>query len=127
MSGRRERNRRSGEGEGGPAGLEAAMLSLGWVVPSEAGQVAQAEAGLPTQRAAPPASLRDARRVLDSAAALPSPLSLTPSAAPEDGAELARAAREGKPISDDVQERMRRDRQAAEDAAREPHDGEDVE
>jgi len=100
---------------------------LGWVLPQCEGEVARAEEELTALRIALPEELRDAAAVFEreddegegEGEVILGPLPSSASAYLD--ATLARAAREGGEISPEIEERMRRDREAAE---REATDGE---
>ncbi len=111
-----------GEGERGLADdVYDALHSLGWIVPQTAADVLRAEAELAEAPPDLPAELQDAQAVLEGArprGGAARPLAFPPNADVDN--TLARAAREGGQISPEVEEAMRRDRQAAK---REAEDG----
>jgi hypothetical protein len=95
--------------------VHEAMVRLGWVLPVRPEDVARVEEELDENAELPP-GLRDPYTIFDTAkpprAALPS------APANDDVVEcLARVAREGKGIPPEVEERMRRDRERAEQKA----------
>lgn len=96
--------------------VAAVLRRIGWRLPVTAEQVEQAEGTLPAQPAPLPDALRDPAAVLRGTAraraAIPPPQS------PEIDATLSRAARESGRLTPETLDRMRRDRQAAEAAAR---------
>ena len=94
--------------------VHAALTSLGWIPPQSEADVARAEQELAAAEL--PDALADAKAVFERPVA-PSRANIPclPSAAdPYIDATLARAAREGGPIAPEIEERMRRDRGAAE-------------
>ena len=115
------RNRRS---DGAPAErdealadkVHAAMRSLGWTVPLRAEDVLSAEADLAEHAPDLPEELRDAERVFERAGprAEAARLVLPFPADADIDATLARAAREGGRLTGEIEEAMRRDREAAE-------------
>lgn len=98
--------------------VREAMLRLGWVVPVTPDEIARVEAELEGEDMELPPKLRDPYAVFD-AAERPCPSDpVTPTN--DDVVEcLARAAREGKEISPEVEQRMCRDRERAEREANE--------
>lgn len=96
--------------------LHDAMRALGWVVPECDADVARAEDALSADPVALPEALQDARAVFegrsDPSRAAPARLPLSGSRYID--ATLARAAREGGTITPEVEQTMRRDREAAE-------------
>jgi hypothetical protein len=99
-----------------------AFLARGWIIPQTEGDVSRTEAEIVMEDHRDlPFEMRDPytvlRRALD---ARPKVLALTPvvSETPE---LLARAAREGKDIPPDIEERMRHDREMAERKAENDH------
>jgi hypothetical protein len=92
-----------------------AFLARGWIIPQTEGDVSKTEATTAAEdHEELPDELRDPntilRRALD---ARPKVMALTP-VVNETRELLARAAREGKDIPPDIEERMRRDRKMAE-------------
>jgi hypothetical protein len=104
-----------------------ALHSLGWIVPQTEADVLRAETELAEAPPDLPVELQDAQAVLEGSrprgGAAPRPLAFPPNA--DVDSTLARAAREGGRICPEVEEAMRRDRQAAEREAaeREAEDG----
>ncbi len=92
---------------------------LGWIVPRDDEEVSQAEAELAKNPVRLPVELASPGAIADGGArpAAASTPSLQYPEAPDIQQNLARAAREGGIISPEVEEMMRRDRQAAESAA----------
>jgi len=124
--------RQSGKG---PAGEDAelvgdvheALLAMGWVAPQREADVRRAEEDLPAQPAPPlPEALRDPQAVFDrpDGRADTPPVLPLPAGADDIEATLNRAAREGGRITPEIDQAMRRDRQAAErDMDDEPQTG----
>jgi hypothetical protein len=106
-------------------GINEAMTSLGWTVPQCEDDVRRAEERLDEAPAPLPASLEDPNVVFnrpdDQTRAEPDVV-LFPSD-PLIEENLARAAREGGPIPPEIEERMRRDREAAEREDNHAEDG----
>ncbi len=103
-----------------------ALKRLGWVIPQSEDQVRAAEAEQAGRGAPLPASIADPAKVLGRR---PGGAELKLSVfqpGPADQENLARAAREGGKIPPEIEERMRRDRQAAEEAFEREEHGEDV-
>ncbi len=98
--------------------VNQAMASLGWRVPECEEDVRRAEEELTASVTALPASLGDAETVFTGKARAESADVKTPEFSPDVQAEqdLARAARQGAAIPPEIERRMRRDREAAEDA-----------
>src|SRR2546430_16829117 len=99
-----------------------AFLARGWIIPQTEGDVSKTEAEIAMEDHQDlPFELRDPytvlRRALD---ARPKVLALTPVVG-ETPELLARAAREGKDIPPDIEERMRHDREMAERKAENDH------
>ena len=97
--------------------VHEALKSLGWAVPECEDGVSRAEAQSPAAGPALPEALGDAGAVLDGKGgglASARPHGFADDAASEEN--LARAAREGGKIPPEIEERMRRDRKAAEEA-----------
>ena len=107
---KRNRRRRLSD-EGLCDAVHEAICRLGWAVPTDEAAVAAAEEWQATADAALP----DAARVPDFAAPDPQPVRAIRlwESSPMD-VPLARAAREGGHLSPEVEEAMRRDREAAE-------------
>ena len=102
----------------GERDVHEALKSLGWVVPESEHDVRQAEEDLAESRIGLPESLTDAAAVFERKAARGF-ANVSPLCSPLDRQseqDLARAARQGGPIPPEMEERMRRDRKAAEDA-----------
>lgn len=92
-----------------------AMRSLGWIIPTTEADVAYAEAMLCREVVELPEELKDPYQILDSIDADCLPIQAAP--VPRDAQveeNLARAAREGGDIQPEIEQQMRRDRQAAE-------------
>jgi len=106
---------RKHQSAGENADLAAAIHAALAPPPVSADQVRRAEESLAGRTIVLPASLQDPQAVFDRPAqahtVIPFP------ASPEFDAALSRAAREGGAISPAVEERMQRDRQAAEEEA----------
>lgn len=121
---RSKRHKQDDERIGGD--VREALSLLGWVVPRREQDVALAEEALTARRVALPEELRDAAAVFeredDGGEVVLGPLPSSASAYLD--ATLARAAREGGKISPEIEERMRRDREAAEREAEEQMEGE---
>ena len=109
------------------ADIHQALSDLGWVPPTSADQVAEAEGQLSGADAPLPDSLRDGEAVFDRDERDATPaVTLRFDTDDDIDATLRRAAREGGQISPEVEERMRRDRQAAEDELDRQDDGEET-
>lgn len=92
-----------------------AFITRGWIFPQTEGDVSRAEAEMAGRKIELPASLRDPYALLSrSSATRASVVSLQPAQNDETPELLARAARAGKDIPEDIEERMRQDREAAE-------------
>lgn len=92
-----------------------AMRSLGWIIPTTEEDVAFAEAMLSREVVELPEELKDPYPILESIDADCPPIPAAP--VPRDAQveeNLARAAREGGDIQPEIEQQMRRDRQAAE-------------
>jgi len=99
-----------------------AFLARGWIIPQTEGDVSRTEAEMATEdNQELPLAMRDPytllRRAFDTR---PKVLALTP-VLQETPELLARAAREGKDIPPDIEERMRHDREMAERKAENDH------
>ena len=118
---RSKRRKQDDEEVGGD--VREALSLLGWVAPQGEAEVARAEEELAEHPVRVPEELRDAAAVFgredDGGEVILGPLPSSASAYLD--ATLARAAREGGEITAEIEERMRRDREAAE---READDGE---
>lgn len=93
-----------------------AFLARGWIIPQTEADVSRAEAQMAGKECEElPLSLRDPyellRRTSDTGAKV---VSLQPTEDDETPELLARAARAGKDIPNDIEERMRQDRETAE-------------
>ena len=101
--------------------VHGAMKSLHWAVPESEADVRLAEAELSASAISLPEALSDAPAVLDGKAAcgVADVKSFAFPSDPTSEENLARAAREGGKIPPEIEERMRRDRQSAEEQARE--------
>jgi len=96
-----------------------AMRLAGWLAPETEAEVLDAEKELTTKRITIPTSFNNPRELLHgagSARRIVHPQPYIPRA--EEAENLARAAREGGTISPEVEERMKRDRDAAEAKSR---------
>ena len=95
-----------------------AIKAVGWVVPENEHDVARAETALSATPADLPEALQHPREVFNRQAdhdvTIVKPLTGSPT--PDVETNLARAARQGGPIPSEIEQRMHRDRQAAEDA-----------
>jgi hypothetical protein len=92
-----------------------AMRSLGWIIPTTEEDVARAESMLSREAVELPEELKNPYHILESMdtdcpASDPEPVPVDA----EVEENLARAAREGGVIRPEIEQRMRRDRQAAE-------------
>jgi hypothetical protein len=98
------------------AEIHQAIRSLGWAVPQCEADVLQAEAELAASPVGLPEELRDPKAVFDRAGkgAKAPPVSLQFPGDVAIDATLARAAREAGRITPEIEEAMRRDREAAE-------------
>lgn len=96
--------------------VASALRSMGWLLPVREHEVADAEAELAASPVALPPSLQDPAAVLSpiARAGAVEPTVLEFPGSPAVDATLSRAAREGGRLTPDIEERMRRDRQAAE-------------
>lgn len=96
--------------------VRRAMIEKGWLIPVTPEEVLIAESALLGEETSPPPSLDDAFAVLNGPSRQPT-LPDPPISLPLDKSiaeNLARAAREGKEISADIEAKMRADREAAE-------------
>jgi hypothetical protein len=93
-----------------------AFLARGWIIPQTEADVSRAEAEMAGKESEElPRSLRDPYAVLkQSSETKTNVVSLQPADNDETPELLARAARAGKDIPKDIEERMRQDREAAE-------------
>ena len=93
-----------------------AFLARGWIIPQTEADVSRAESQMARKNCEElPAALRDPYAVLRRASEIKAKvLSLQPAEDDETPELLARAARAGKVIPKDIEERMRQDREAAE-------------
>jgi hypothetical protein len=103
--------------------VHEALKSAGWAMPQSEDDVRRAEGRIAESPAALPEALRDPAGAVERAAR-PEPLALPPGR--QAAENLARAAREGGEVPPEIEEIMRRDRRAAEEAFDEDHHGEDV-
>jgi hypothetical protein len=95
--------------------VHEAMRSLGWIIPTTEGDVARAESMLSKEPLELPEELKDPYQILETMNSDCSPSDPDSSPVdPEVEENLARAAREGGVIQPEIEQRMRRDRQAAE-------------
>jgi hypothetical protein len=96
--------------------VHEAMKALGWAVPQDEEEVEQAEQALGRSPVPLPESLRDPEAVFERGGrgeqGRPSALAFPGSA--DIDATLARAAREAGRLTPEIEQRMRRDREAAE-------------
>ena len=97
-------------------GVEAAVRSLGWTAPQCDEDVLAAERRLAAEPVALPAELQEPAAVWNrpDSRRQSEPVFLPFPASPDIDATLARAAREAGRLSPEIEERMRRDREAAE-------------
>jgi hypothetical protein len=100
------------------ADVAAALAALRWRVPTCEAEVAAAERAA-TRPLTLPARLGDPQAVLAAGELRPDSVNLLPPISGEIDATLRRAAREGGTIPPETEQKMRRDRQAAEKAAEE--------
>jgi hypothetical protein len=116
MPGNKKKQDNGGASEERLEGLvHEAMLHLGWVLPMTPEDVARVEEEL-DESAELPHELRDPYTIFD--APRPPQVACPSPPANDDVVEcLARVAREGKGISPEVEERMRQDRERAEQKA----------
>lgn len=92
-----------------------AFLARGWIIPQTEAEVSRAEAEMMEECEELPAELRDPYAVLGRASETRAKvLALQPVDDDETPKQLARAAREGKDIPPEIEERMRHDWEAAE-------------
>jgi len=93
-----------------------AFLARGWIIPQTQADVSRAEAQMAGKKCEElPPSLRDPDAVLRRSLEMKAKVvSLQPAEDDETPELLARAARAGKDIPTDIEERMRQDRDAAE-------------
>ena len=98
------------------AGVREALAHMGWLAPQSEGEVAAAEPDLAVRGTPLPPALRDPSAVFGGRTA-PLPAGDAPGLvrSAETQQALARAAREAGRITPQIEERMRRDRKAAED------------
>jgi hypothetical protein len=108
-----------------PERVVEAARSLGWLPPQSEEEVRRAEAEAEGKPLSLPDELRDPKEVFDRPTGRAVP-SINP---PEDArinATLSRAAREAGHLSPEIEEAMRRDREATEKEADGDDDGKDV-
>lgn len=92
-----------------------AMRSLGWIIPTTEEDVTRAESMLSKETVELPEELKDPYQILESMDSDCPPSDPEPVPVDADVEQnLARAAREGGVIRPEIEQRMRRDRQAAE-------------
>ena len=114
MSSKRQSHKRTAAERALADDVRAAAGELGWLMPRDPDAVRRAEAELGPGPMHLPESLADAADVFDSPSGLDCGAS-TPFPRDADvDATLARAAREGGAIAPEIEQRMRRDRAAAE-------------
>ena len=120
--GRRKRN--SPADEELSAAVHQALSQKGWLVPADEAAVAEAEGRLRAEPVpVPPELTGDPRGLLSSAPASVKPCKLRVWQPDSTETTLARAAREGGVLSAEIEEAMRRDREAAEAAFRKKRGG----
>jgi hypothetical protein len=106
--------RRVDQNEELAADIHDAMRSLGWTVPTCVEDVLRAEADLAASPSPLPAELQDAKAVFERPDESPGADVVLPFGGDADiDATLARAAREAGHITPEIEQAMRRDRQAA--------------
>ena len=106
------------------ADVQRTLGEMGWIPPTSEAEVAACEVELP--EAPLPASLADADAVLgrpDKPIGAPGTLKLPDR--PDIESTLRRAARQGGTIPPEIEDKMRRDREQAENASDETEDGQD--
>jgi hypothetical protein len=91
-----------------------ALKSMGWTLPQSEAAVAAAEQRLAAEPAVLPDVLGDPKAVFETPSRHAPEPALPPPRDSEIDATLARAAREGGTIPQEIEQRMRRDREAAE-------------
>ena len=125
-----EKRKKPASGGGALAGdVHQAMRSLGWTVPQCEDDVQQAETELSASAAPLPESLSDAATVFNCCEAASGLANIAPQcflSDPEIEDNLARAARQGGEIPPGIEDRMRRDRRAAERKLNQDENGEDI-
>ncbi|MHC4717690.1 MAG: VOC family protein [Planctomycetota bacterium] len=94
--------------------VHAALIANGWLTPTREDDVDAAEAELRDDPVELPADLADPAAVFERAASEAQPALLRFPGSPDIDATLARAAREGGTVTPEIEEIMRRDREAAE-------------
>lgn len=94
--------------------VQAALVAMGWAPPGAEQEVDTVEAELRENPVELPAELADADAVFNRPAPEADPTVLRLPDAPDIDATLARAAREGGTVTPEIEELMRRDREAAE-------------
>ena len=104
--------------------VHEALKAMGWLMPESEAEVQAAEAEVPESAAPLPAALMDPDKVLTGQSGA-APAAALPLGIVADE-HLARAARAGGPIPPEIEEQMRRDRQAAEDELDQSDDGEAI-
>ena len=105
--------------------VHEALKAMGWLMPESEAEVQPAEAEVPERAAPLPAALLDPDKVFTGRSGAAAPLQALPLDTVADE-HLARAARAGGPIPPEIEERMRRDRQAAEDELDQSDDGQAI-
>jgi len=110
------------------ADVELAARGLGWVPPQSEEDVLQVEREITESPSQLPEPLRDVKAVFDRSgdSLREQGEFIRPPEDPETTANLARAAREAGRITPEIEESMRRDREAAEREADGETDGPDV-
>ena len=99
--------------------LQSAMRYEGWLAPETVLEVLEAEKRISTQHIDRPDSFKDPRKLLEQKTTKQLTIRSSPIANIEVVDNLARAARQGRKISEEVEERMKRDRDSAENQIKE--------
>ena len=124
MSGRAHRRDEQAQQESLEADVRQALTAMGWLVPTSEADAAAAEQA-PAEAPALSEFLRDAGAVMERPDGLDGPTkTLHLPGDPDVGETLRRAAREAGTIPPEIEEKMRRDRQAAEQALEQGENGE---
>ena len=120
--------KQSAGAESAPAGIGEAALLLGWVVPTREEDVLCTEPDLAASPVTLPERLRDMNSVFEGVERSLPQVKISPFVPdnPRVDAALARAAREAGRLTPEVEERMRRDRKAAQDEREKDDHGKDV-
>ncbi len=105
--------------------LHRLMTSSDWTAPQTEDDVTRAEAELVDARAELPMGLRDPADVFERETSDEVSGIVPPAMERDVDAALRRAAREGGRLTPEIEQRMKRDRQAAEDDAEQQNDGAD--